>query len=145
MRGVAKDVLPWVRAPMGHLLASRPNKILAIDFSFLEPARDGREQVLGMTDVFTQVVPTRDQWASTVAPVLTKEWFYRYSVPVRLHSDQGRSFESLIVQQLCELYSIKKSRTTPYHPQGNAQCERFNRTLHDLLRTPSAEQKHRWT
>ncbi|KAL7831377.1 hypothetical protein SRHO_G00308800 [Serrasalmus rhombeus] len=90
---IAKDTQPRARTFMGHLLASCPQEVLAIDFTLLEPSRLGFENVLVMTDVFskyTLAIPTRDQRAVTVAQVLVHEWFYKFGVPARIHSDQGR-------------------------------------------------------
>eukprot|EP00064_Thunnus_orientalis_P024519 superscaffoldBa00010639_g24814 len=97
---VAKDTQPTARNFIGHLLASRPNEILAIDYTVLEPAHNGMENVLIMTDIFskyTLAVPTRDQCASTVAQVLVAEWFSKFGVPARIHSDQGHNSESSLI------------------------------------------------
>ena len=37
-----------------------------------------------------------------------------------------------MVRELCDVAGIDKSNTTPYHPMGNVQVERFNQTLLDV-------------
>ena len=143
----AKKATIGVRQQRGHIIANQPLEILALDFLTVDQAADGTEHLLVMTDVFTKfavAVPTCDQSATTVVEKLIHSWILHYGVPLRIHSDQGRAFESEVVRLLCHHYGIKKSRSTAYHPAGNGQCERFNRSLLSLLTTLDPSQKPHW-
>ena len=79
-------------------------EILAIYFTTIEKSKNGLENILVMTDIFTKysvAIPTRNQRTTTVekattARVLRQHWF-QYSIPLRIHSDQGRNFELEII------------------------------------------------
>ena len=77
----------------------------------------------------------KDMEAQTVACILVNEFICRLGVPDTIHTDQGRNFESKLIKELCQMLGIKKTRTTPYHPQSDGMVERFNRTLLNMLST----------
>ena len=47
-------------------------------------------------------------------------------MPEYVHSDRGAAFMSEQFKKYLVDKNIAQSRTTPYNPTGNAQCERFN-------------------
>uniref|UniRef100_A0A8C5MQR9 Integrase catalytic domain-containing protein n=1 Tax=Leptobrachium leishanense TaxID=445787 RepID=A0A8C5MQR9_9ANUR len=148
LRCIQRKTLPARAAPMGHLQSQGPMDLVCIDFLCLEPDTSGQGNILVVTDHFTryaQAFPTKDQRAHTVAKVLMEKFFVHYGLPKRIHSDQGRDFEGRLVGQLLHSLGIQKTRTTPYHPQGDALPERFNRTLLNMLGTLSVREKQSWS
>ena len=63
---------------------------------------------------------------------------------MELHSDQGRNFESNLFQRVTEVLGIRKTRTTPLHPQSDGMVERFNRTMEEHLSKVVAEHRKDW-
>ena len=68
-----------------------------------------------------------------MARVLVQEFIARFGVPMAIHSDQGRNFESVVFAEMCNLLGVHKTRTTPLHPQSDGMVERFNQTLEAQL------------
>ena len=65
-------------------------------------------------------------------------------VPDTIHTDQGKNFESNLIKKLCLMLGIRKTRTTPYHPQSDGMVERFNRTLLNMLSIAVGENEKSW-
>lgn len=121
------------RAAMRIYNVGVPWERVALDVAGPFPVtKAGNRYILVVMDYFTkwpEVFAIPNQEAITVATKLVNEVFCRFGVPLEIHSDQGRNFESQLFQEVCKIFGIHKTRTTPYHPQSDGMVERFNQTL----------------
>ena len=123
-------------------------ELVHIDYLTIESNKTKKDiNILVVTDHFTrlaQAFVTPSQTASVVAKTLWDKFFMYYGIPEKILSDQGRNFESSLIAELCKLTGVKKLRTTPYRPQTNGQCEKFNSTLINMIGTLPSELKYNW-
>ena len=134
-------------APLQPILVSQPLELAHLDYLTLETSKGNIENVLVITDHFTRYAlayASKTQTAQATARILWDNFICHYGFPEQFISDQGRNFESDLIQELCKIAGVKKLHTTPYHPQSNGQCERFNSTLCNMLGTLSDEEKSDW-
>ena len=94
-----------VRAQLGRYVIGCPLERIAVDITgpFVKSAQ-GNKYLLVVMDYYTkwpEAYPLPNQEATTVARVLVNEFVCRYGVPLELHSDQGRNFESKVFREMC--------------------------------------------
>ena len=159
--GMHADVVPYInscprclrrksqqdKAPLVNIETSQPLELIHFDYLKIEPSKGNIENVLVITDHFTryaQAFPSKTHTALTTAKLLWNNFILHYGFPEKIISDQGRNFESELIGHLCQLAGVQKLRTSPYHPQTNGQCKRFNGTLQNMLGTLTLEQKKDW-
>ena len=125
------------------IATSRPWEMVGVDILKVPMSSKGNQYLLVVQDYFSKwpfAMALPDQKATTIVKVLTDQVFTMVGPPRRLHSDQGRNFESHILSELCKAFGVEKSHTTPYHPMGVGLVEQMNRSLLSLLRTLTERQ-----
>ena len=147
--GMRRDVQEWCRvcevcavkkgpphapqAPLQLMSVGAPMERVAVDVAGPFPvSSSGNRFIIVIIDYFSkwpEAFAVPNQEAATVARVLVDGFFSRFGMPNELHSDQGSNFESKLFRECCQLLGIRKTRTTPLHPESDGMVERFNRTL----------------
>ncbi|KAJ8952343.1 hypothetical protein NQ318_017237 [Aromia moschata] len=136
------------RGKMVQYLSGAPFERVAVDILGPLPVTDrGNKYLMVVMDYFSkwpEAVPLPNQEAETVAEAFIENVIARHGVPLELHSDQGRNFESELWQEVMKIMGIKKTRTTALHPQSNGMVERHNRTICHYLSKFVSENQRDW-
>jgi len=77
---------------------------------------------------FLFVFPCKNMTSSTVTDCLSSLFCF-LGFPSCIHSGRGTPFVSRETRSFLTERGIAFSTSTPYHPQGNSQCERVNQTV----------------
>ena len=128
-----------------RLFAGRPWQVLSVVLvgPFCRTPR-GNTMILVISDHFTRwrdAIAVRDGTTASIAEALERHVFCYFGIPERIHSDKGAAFESSLMKELCRVWGVVKSRTTPWHPEGNGVVERGNKDLGNALRTFHPDQR----
>ena len=117
-------------APLVNTQTSQPMELVCIDFLKLEPSKGGIENVLVVTDHFTD--PTRNQTASTTAKVLFDNFFVHYESRTTPYHPMGNGiaerFNSTLLNMLGTLDPDKK---VDWKSHIGSLVHAYNCTKHD--------------
>jgi hypothetical protein len=129
-------------------VTTEPLQRVAVDILALDPpTKRGNRYVLVIVDYFTkwmEALPMTNQRAKTCIKKFVTQFVCRFGIPDQCQSDQGVQFESKIMEGVCRLLGINKTRTTPLHPESDGQTERANSTLLDMIAKLAVDDPKNW-
>jgi len=144
--GKGKSVSP---APLHSLpLISQPFCQVAIDIvGPLPVCKDSGNRfivtVLDLCTHYPEATPFQNHTARSVTQALATV-FSRFGFAQEVLSDQGSDFMSELMQIFLNNFGINHIRSSPYRPQMNGACERFNGTMKTMLRSLTEQFSDSW-
>lgn len=160
--GCYKEVCSWIKRckfcgcfkprhskPVGLLhshVTSRPNQILALDFSGPYPISSlGNRYVLLGVDIFTGWVEAKafPRMNGKIVVDFIANFIMRFGAPDSILTDNGRQFKGNLLKDFLFKKGIKHSFCIPYHPQSNP-AERYIKSLKQMLRNNASVKQNAW-
>jgi hypothetical protein len=111
------------------------------------PSSRGHRFILAITDYFSkwaEAVSLREVKTDNVISFLERHIIYRFGVPHRITSDNGKAFKSHKMQRFIAKYKIRWNYSTGYYPQANGMIEAFNKTLGKILKKVVNRHRRDW-
>ncbi len=136
------------KAPLGEMKSGGPMDRICTDvIGPLPRTKRNNRFIIVMTDhwnKWAEVAAAPDESATSTARAILDSLVSRFGCMLDLHSDKGRNYESVVMQELCDLLEIRKTRTTTRHPSGNGAAEIFNKTLVRMIRAFIQGEQDKW-
>ena len=116
---------------------------LSIDFKGPLASKTENRYLFVAVDEYSRypfAIPCKDMSSKTVICCL-ESIFSLCGVPNYIHSDRGASFVSLDVRRYLLDHGVATSNSSPYHPIGNGQVERYNAIIWKTVQLALATRK----
>jgi hypothetical protein len=100
-------------------------------------ADSNKKFVLCITDAFTKyavVTAIANKETEMVVDAIYRDWFSKFGIPAQIHTYRGKEFNKLL-EELFQLLNVRHTKTSPVHPQCNAQVEVFNKMVKKFLQS----------
>lgn len=113
----------------------------------MTPTKKGNMHIICAIDYYSNYLigkAAKDSTAFTTAKFIFSEIICKHGLFYKLISDQGKCFESQLIEELFKLLKVKRVRSSPYHPMSNGKIERINKTIKSMLKNYCNEFHDDW-
>ena len=128
------------KSPKAELMITpevfNPRESVSIDVRSMPLSQRGMCCFLLIVDLATKYVAAaalKNQQADSLKHALWEKLFSVFRVPQKLRSDQGKTVDGKVINDLCEYLCIAKEISSPYYPEGNGLAERAIGSVKSLV------------